>query len=725
MAEDRISIEIILDDGSIKRGFLNLEKEAEKSGKKIGDSLSAGSVSFGNSSSKILSNLNKAATKYSDAFGAVGGGVTNNLEDIKESLGESSSKTLSNLNSFAAKSVVAFAVVGAAITAAKFAFDTAFEGEKINAINRQFEILATSQGLAAGALKDSLTQISAGLIDDTNLSKIAASAIVTLGESASKLPQLLEVSRKVAFLLGQDFESTFGRIVNAVENGNTRTLKNLNIIIDTDIVYRDFARTLGLTASELNQAQKQQALLNAVIDEGARSFKNIDTELTPLANSFQRLKVTIGQNLDDIAVKFTNAFGGGITKAIDLVNKGLQGLGPQSAGDRVDELTKKIEYQTKKINEYRASLEVRDEAKGFLDSLAAKLATGGNSILGIERGIRFYEKSIEETKNQLQSLTEARNKSLAGEADNALKSASIQSNLTAEQIAAINNRSNQITSAEIASKNVLIGIRESTLQFETDFAKRREDRAEITSDKLAILEQETSLKLLEINKNFSSQMGFTDSQREQLRTNLLAEAEAKRTIIAQQGSEAVTNAAQKSAERISLITSGVTAVIRNGAVALGESLSKAGNSFENFGKAIVGIIADQIVALGQGMIIQGLAIETFVAAINSLLPGSGAAAAAAGLGLVLFGTALKSAIGGGSSASAGSSPSGGGVSGGTEIPGLSPISDIADATPREPDTKIELNIQGDVLDSDQTGMRIVDLLNSAFEKNGVVVTGAV
>jgi hypothetical protein len=36
-----------------------------------------------------------------------------------------------------------------------------------------------------------------------------------------------------------------------------------------------------------------------------------------------------------------------------------------------------------------------------------------------------------------------------------------------------------------------------------------------------------------------------------------------------------------------------------------------------------------------------------------------------------------------------------------------------------PNTEVVVNIQGDVLDSDESGMRIVDILNTAFDKKGV------
>ena len=97
---------------------------------------------------------------------------------------------------------------------------------------------------------------------------------------------------------------------------------------------------------------------------------------------------------------------------------------------------------------------------------------------------------------------------------------------------------------------------------------------------------------------------------------------------------------------------------------------------------------------------------------------SGAAAAAAGLGLVLFGTALKASVGGGGA----NASSGGGVAsgGGLESPGT-PAVDNPQTVAQEPTTKVNVVINGSVLDSDESGLRIVELINTAFDKQGVTV----
>ena len=92
-----------------------------------------------------------------------------------------------------------------------------------------------------------------------------------------------------------------------------------------------------------------------------------------------------------------------------------------------------------------------------------------------------------------------------------------------------------------------------------------------------------------------------------------------------------------------------------------------------------------------------------------------------GAALIVLGGALK-ALSGGTSAGAAPVAGGGGV-------GASP-SPTTDLTPQdqltrqEPNTQVQVVVQGSIYDSDETGSRIVDLINTAFDKKGVVIKGA-
>ena len=88
----------------------------------------------------------------------------------------------------------------------------------------------------------------------------------------------------------------------------------------------------------------------------------------------------------------------------------------------------------------------------------------------------------------------------------------------------------------------------------------------------------------------------------------------------------------------------------------------------------------------------------------------------------MFGSALKASVGKGGSSAA--SPSGGGTAT-TPSTGTNLTPDQNLNKPSEPNTQVQVVIQGDILDSDESGSRIVDLINQAFNKKGVVIQNGV
>ncbi len=172
--------------------------------------------------------------------------------------------------------------------------------------------------------------------------------------------------------------------------------------------------------------------------------------------------------------------------------------------------------------------------------------------------------------------------------------------------------------------------------------------------------------------------------------------------------------------------------IRDSASQAGAAMFKgfgtaAGQAFASFGKAIVtgenamqaflnsllATIGQASIQLGTNFILQGAAYSLAGLPNGPALIGAGAALAA-------FGGILSGLGGGAASAPEPATPGGVIGPGGNVLPGDSgPISDQLE--PEKPKTDVVVNINGSVYDSDETGMRIVDLINSAFDKQGVVI----
>lgn len=155
--------------------------------------------------------------------------------------------------------------------------------------------------------------------------------------------------------------------------------------------------------------------------------------------------------------------------------------------------------------------------------------------------------------------------------------------------------------------------------------------------------------------------------------------------------------------------------VAQGFTAVGAAMVNGEDALKAFGKAFAAAIGQAAVQLGTRFILEGVAIS-----FNPLMggPAVGGPLIAAGAALATFGGALGAmTAGGGAGAGAG-----GGVSDiGT---GITDDMDESETIAEAPDsTAVTVVVQGDVLDSEESGLRIARILNDAFDKQGVVVKG--
>ena len=163
----------------------------------------------------------------------------------------------------------------------------------------------------------------------------------------------------------------------------------------------------------------------------------------------------------------------------------------------------------------------------------------------------------------------------------------------------------------------------------------------------------------------------------------------------------------------SMLNKGLGTVVAGSIQKLAQNLADGKSIFDDFGTFVLGLIGDLAIQIGTFII--GAAIA------KAALFGPVGLGVAAGAALIVTGILIKSLVGGGGSAPATSTGGGGGGVGGTVSDEI--IED--DAVTETPDTTaVNIVIQGDVLDSEESGLRIANILNDAFDKQGVVIKGA-
>lgn len=206
------------------------------------------------------------------------------------------------------------------------AFDFAMRAEEIAAVSKRFESLAEQAGLIPEKISQGIEKAIGGTVQLDDAMRVAQKSLVELGTNADKIPALFDLARKAAMLFGGSTTEIFQDLSQAVATGSTRALRNIGLVIDSQKAYEVYADRVGTVADRLSEAQKQQALMNAVLERGNQKFADINGSITPIAEAFRIAKVAASEFMDTISKVFNKVFGGIFKSMLDNVSSSLTEL---------------------------------------------------------------------------------------------------------------------------------------------------------------------------------------------------------------------------------------------------------------------------------------------------------------------------------------------------------------------------------------------------------------
>lgn len=747
---DELKLSITLDTGEVVQGFLAIDKAAKKTSDKV-------AKSFSNSSEDIK-----------DAIGEISpslGSLSNNI-----------SKAIASPLGLVTASVVA---LGAAV---KGSFDLTLAGEKLLKIDKQFESLSTSAGIAGDKLKDAFITSLDGLIDDSDAIQALNKSIVTLGLKAGQLPQVMELARKATNLFGGDVVNNFEAINQAIATGATRQLRGLGLIINSDEAYAKYAKSIGVTKDLLTESGKQQALLNEVLEKGEAKFAGVALRSDNLTESLQRLKVESNNSLEDFQKSFAKSFGPPATRLIDFITEKIKGgiglkelaaivVSPSSvlsaltsqatrAAAGLDLTVLSVEDLKTKITESYSTIDGLN--KRIIDLTAQrKEAKDISTIARLDNDLRATKTSAIEAEKQLKSLYSALNLKLGPEdlsttlpvgakkptiADDSVdqkflseatmkREKELTDFLLQQNQARLNSK---IQTNVIALNNTLTNAAKLQLTEENldiqDKLREEQKNQQIAAIRLKYKDDTLNNKVDEkialqaIEENFAQQRIQAEQNRfQQLKLLnqqfVFEQTTGFQTVLSgfQLMSDGMNEAATKTNESLSkqfkdlgeTIFNSVGSRVGSAFQAFGSALRKG----EDAGQAFVNTMGKQIAEIASQ--IGNFFIQAGIARVAASYgaDGTGYVMIAAGAALNVIGGMISASIGGGGSSGGSSSDTGGGIA---STPST-PTTELAPAQKVEPNTNVQVVIQGDVLDSDESGSRIVNLINQAFDKKGVVI----
>lgn len=190
-----------------------------------------------------------------------------------------------------------------------------------------------------------------GLVKDFELSRLAITANrLGVAKSAEDFAKLTEIATKLGVSMGEDATKSVQDLVEGLGKGSPEVLNNIGIIVKAEAAYAAYSATIGKLPKDLTDAEKQQAIVNAGLEEGARLAADITIQMDDATRAWMEAKTEWGNIADETLPVVTEGFarlGRGINNASDalldlmLRTQEWEGSLPQISGllDRVEKAT--------------------------------------------------------------------------------------------------------------------------------------------------------------------------------------------------------------------------------------------------------------------------------------------------------------------------------------------------------------------------------------------------
>lgn len=301
-----------------------------------------------------------------------------------------------------------FDVMGAATTMAKdavimlgAAFATLKLGQKAleiadtaaaaEALSAGFDKLASRAQVDSQLLLDALKEASRGTVSEYDLMKEANEAwYLGIARNTKQYVDLMKIAEGKSKDLGISTLEYWQRLNTAIASGYPIGLRNLGIVIDNEVAYRDYAASIDVAADELTDQEEIQARVNAVIADGEtvlRQWETAEKDATTVTQEFHAATADLRAEIEERLLPV-------LMPAIDWITKGLRGIEAGMEGQNA-EIARLIELTgsaAKAEEEFAKNITLA--SGGLIDGAeAARLASVAMldykiALIGIDAGIR-------------------------------------------------------------------------------------------------------------------------------------------------------------------------------------------------------------------------------------------------------------------------------------------------------------------------------------------------
>lgn len=206
--------------------------------------------------------------------------------------------------------------VYATVAANVFALSAAYLVLKNNAdltlMAQSAEQLSITTGTNFNQIAEDMQKITNGALEFTEAMR-SANLALSGGATTNQVRGITEIATKAANALGRSVPDAVNRMVQAVTKAEPELVDEFGIILRVGKAAEEYAKSVGKSVNQLTQFEKQQSIINQLLEQGAQKYGDVTAQVNPyekLGASFSQLtKRIIGfvsGGLDPIAEFISN-----------------------------------------------------------------------------------------------------------------------------------------------------------------------------------------------------------------------------------------------------------------------------------------------------------------------------------------------------------------------------------------------------------------------------------
>lgn len=282
----------------------------------------------------------------------------------------------------------------------------------------ELDLLAKQAGTTGEAITKAIVTGSGRTISSFDAMRVANQALIQgVIRTPEQFEKLAGIADKLNDTLGVDTAEAFLQLVHGIENGNEKLLKGVGIFADAKKATDEYAAAIGKKTDDLTQAEKAQAFLNAVLEQGAEITRRTATSTDLLGDKFARLKVGISEAYDVLAGAFGPALGV-IADALDPIVQRVEQWIAANAGLVQSELSSWAATLADVLGRVAGRLpEIADTVGGALSTAFGVAKTAADFLWrGITDGIAGVQREFGIFSDAVQGFLQGRGFDASGSA---------------------------------------------------------------------------------------------------------------------------------------------------------------------------------------------------------------------------------------------------------------------------------------------------------------------